>query len=94
VATVRIEGIEFDLDAAAEFAERARRQTTSPRSQRMTAWITIAAQIDQRIEDGGGDLLPLTENERTAAIAVLDEWQRDRAARPSAVDELYRLTSG
>jgi hypothetical protein len=94
VAIVRIEGVGFELDDAREFAARARRQTTGPRSHRMTAWITLAAQIDQRVEDCGVDLLPLTDNEKQAAIAVLDEWRPSRDA-PAAVAELRRrLTHG
>ena len=49
------------------------------------------AQIDQRVQNGGGNLLPPTDNEKTAALAVLDEWRRGRATRPWAVDELYSL---
>jgi hypothetical protein len=88
VATVRIEGVAFEPDDAAEFAERTRRYVGAM-PVALSPGIALAVQIEQRIAEGGGDVT-LTEEEKRAALAVVDEWRQSRAA-PDAVRELHRL---
>jgi hypothetical protein len=104
VATVRIEGVAFSLDEAAELARRTRQHVGADPEARFrdrltggvgtspafTSGTALAVQVEQRVHEGGGDLLGLTAREREAASAVLDEWLQSREA-PDAVRTLYRV---
>jgi hypothetical protein len=85
--SVGVEGVPFDVEDAREFGERTRRYQ-HPTA--LAGAASLAAQLEERVEQGGGDLLPLTNEEKIAASAVLGEW-RQSSGRPDAVDTLYRL---
>jgi len=91
--TIVIEGSEWSLEDAAEFARRIRRYLGASSSQVMHAATSLAERLDHFVEIGGvgiGGSLDLTLNEAKVASAVLDEW-RQSSTRPDAVDTLYRL---
>jgi hypothetical protein len=87
VATVRIEGIAFELDDAAELARRARRYSTGASLPGLTPGSALAVQVETRVATGGGDVT-LNDEEKLAAFAVVDEWRQSEAA-PAAVRQLY-----
>jgi hypothetical protein len=91
VATVRVEGVAFELADAAEFAERARQQSAGASRPGLSSWTTLAVQLEQRVADGGGDVT-LTDGEKRATSAVLGEWRQSKE-RPDGVDVLYLLLS-
>jgi hypothetical protein len=92
--TIVIEGSEWSLEDATEFARRIRRYLGASSSQVvMHAATSLAERLDHFVEIGGvgiGGSLDLTLNEAKVASAVLDEW-RQSSTRPDAVDTLYRL---
>jgi hypothetical protein len=92
--TVAIEGSEWSLEDAMEFARRIRRYPGGSASPVVThAATSLAERLDHFVEIGGvgiGGSLDLTVNEAKVASAVLDEW-RQSGAKPDAPDTLYRL---
>lgn len=89
MSAIRIAAVEFTLDDANELARRIRLYSTGETFGGLTPGQALAAQIDQRIYEGGGDVT-LTDTEAQAAAAVLDEWRQDPGA-PAAVTTLYRV---
>jgi hypothetical protein len=87
VSAIRIAGVEFTLDDAEEFARRIRLYSTDETFGGLTPGQALAAQIDQRVYEGGG-AVTMTDTEAQAAAAVLDEWRRNSGA-PDAVTTLY-----
>lgn len=87
MSVIRVAGVEFTLDDAKEFARRIRLYSTGETFGGLTPGRALAAQIDQRIYEGGGDVT-LTDTEAQAAAAVLDEW-RQTSGPPDAVTTLY-----
>jgi hypothetical protein len=62
--SVGVEGVPFDVEDAREFGERTRRYQ-HPTA--LAGAASLAAQLEERVEQGGGDLLPLTNEEKIAA---------------------------
>jgi hypothetical protein len=87
VSAIRIGGVEFTLDDAGEFARRIRRYSTGETLAGLTPGRALAAQIDQRIYEGGGDVI-LTGAEMQAAAAVTAEWRSEPGA-PKAATALH-----
>ncbi len=89
VPTVRIDGVPFELDDAAKFAQRAKRYSGLTTTPGISPGGALAVQIERSVEQGGGDVT-LTDHEKVAASAVLGEWRQSQD-HPAAVDVLYRL---
>lgn len=87
MSAIRIAAVEFTSGDAKEFARRIRLYSTGESFGGLTPGQALAAQLDQRIYEGGGDVT-LTETEAQAAVAVLDEWRQISGA-PEAVTTLY-----
>jgi hypothetical protein len=93
VSAIRIAAVEFMLDDAKEFARRIRLNSTGETFGGLTPGRALAAQIDQRIYEGGGEVA-LTETEAGVAAAVLDEWRLEPNAPESALALYYALAPG
>jgi hypothetical protein len=90
MATVRVEGVEFQLDEAREFVRRAKLYQRGTSEGGLSPGNTLAVQIEKAVDEGGGPVEPLTDEEKLAASAVADEWQQNRDA-PAAVRNLRRI---
>ena len=86
---VVIEGTAWHPIEASEFARHLGRYETEDRDL-MRAAQSLAETIGHQVEAGQGDPIVLTENEKTVAYAVLNEW-RQFMDIPDAVDPLYQL---
>jgi len=93
VSAIRIAAVEFTLDDAKEFARRIRVYSTGETFGGLTPGRALAAQIDQRIYEGGGEVT-LTETEAQAAAAVLDEWRQNSGALEAVTALYYVLSPG
>jgi hypothetical protein len=87
--TVRVEGVEFALDDAREFARRATLYSGGATRTTPTPGSALVVLLNHRIDEGGGSVT-LTDEEARAAVAVLDEWRQKRE-RPDAVDALHAV---
>jgi len=85
---IRVEGVPFDVHDAREFAWRTRRYHHPTAA--LGGAMCLADQLDECIWQCGGELLPLTNEEKVAASAALYEWRHSRG-RPETVETLYLL---
>jgi hypothetical protein len=89
MATVRVEGVEFKHGDARELARRARRYSTGGSLGGLTPGESLAVQLEQAVDEGGGSVT-LADEEKVAAAAVVDEWRQSRDA-PAAAADLRRV---
>jgi hypothetical protein len=96
VATVRIDGVEFELEDAREFFERTLIYVEAqPRmSPEVQLAVALALQIHGCLRDKVCSDVTLWEENKVVASAVLAEWIQSRGA-PDAAQALHRvLTPG
>jgi hypothetical protein len=86
---VVIEGTVWSPIDAAELARRIRHYVGDTHDL-MHAATSLAETVEHHVEQGGGDPVVLTVDEKKVAYAVLNEW-RQFGTIPDAVDELFRL---
>jgi hypothetical protein len=87
VGVVRVEGVPFELDDAAEFARRAKASSAGASKAGLSARAALAIQIEECVSRGGGDA-KLEEQERVEALGVIEEWLQYEAAPKAALDNL------
>jgi hypothetical protein len=84
VATVRIKGVEFELDDAARFGKRLDLASYGASKAGLSPAHALAIEIDEAVAGGGG-AVAIREEAREIAFAVLDEWY------PTAPESARRL---
>lgn len=84
MATVRIEGVEFELDDAARFARRLERASYGASKAGLSPAHALAIEIEEAVDVSGG-AVAIREEAREIAFAVLDEWY------PTAPESARRL---
>ena len=87
VATVHIEGVPFSVEEAAEFATRTRTYVGA-NPELLTPGEALAAQLEHRAAEYGDVVVELTDEEKAAAAAVLQDWRRAPDV-PAAARALY-----
>jgi hypothetical protein len=87
VATVHIEGVPFSAEDAQEFAQRTRTYVGA-NPELLTPGEALAVQVEHGAAEDGDFVLQLTEEEKQAAAAVLQDWRRDEDC-PAAARALY-----
>jgi hypothetical protein len=87
LATVHIEGIPFSVEEAAEFATRTRTYVGA-NPELLTPGEALAAQLEHRAAEYGDVVVDLTDEEKAAAAAVLQDWRRSPDV-PDAARALY-----
>ena len=90
MATVRVEGVLFQLDEASEFARRAMLYSRGTAEAGLSPAHALAVQLETAVDEGGGLVPPLNDEEKVAALAVVDEWCQSRDA-PAAARNLRRV---
>ena len=90
MATVRIQGVPFELDDAGEFAKRLKRASYGASKAGLSPAQALAIEIDEAVNAGGGEV-PISDDAGPIAGRLLDEW--GRIAPDSAKQLRYLLAS-
>jgi hypothetical protein len=90
VATITIGGVEFELDDAADFANRLQLASAGTSRAGLSPAHALAIEIDQAVNagGGGGGDVEIPDEARPIAFAVLDEWY---GTAPESARQLRRL---
>jgi hypothetical protein len=87
VAAVRIQGVPFELEDAAEFAKRLQRASAGASQAGLSPAHPIAIEIDQAVTARTGDV-EVREEAREIVFGVLDGWY---GTSPASARQLRRL---